>query len=58
MPTQNRRDYIQGRARKEFRANKKLTDPDDIKEAFTFARDNLDIARAQRKHLCKIMTHE
>jgi hypothetical protein len=55
MPTKNRRDYVRAKARKEFRAGRSLVDSAEIQEALIFAKDNLDIARAQRKHLCKVL---
>lgn len=58
MPTQNRRDYVRNRARREFRANQKLTNTSEIQEAFITARDNLALARAQRKHLSKVLASD
>lgn len=58
MPTQNRRDYIRLRTKKEFRDSRKLINQDDIRDALVHARDSLDTIRAQRKHLTKIIQTE
>jgi len=56
LPLPTRRDYVFNKTRKEFRANRFLTNKDDITSRITFANDCLESLRVQRKHLNKIYT--
>lgn len=55
MPTPNRRKFVVKRTRTEFKANKNLTDPDEIKFCLRLADTNLDTVVLQAEHLTKLM---
>jgi hypothetical protein len=56
MPTQNRRDFISLKAKREFRKGRTLVDPLMIQEQVVFAGDYLENITVQRKHLCEVFS--
>jgi hypothetical protein len=55
MPTPNRQRFIVRKARAEFKANKHLTDPDEINFCLRLADTNLDTVLLQAEHLTRLM---
>jgi hypothetical protein len=55
MPTPNRRRHVARKTRSEFRANKGLTDPDEIHFCLRLADTNLDTVLLQAEHLTRLM---
>jgi len=51
MPTQNRRDFIKMKARKEFKAAKNENDPIKIVENVALAETLLEAVQIQQQHL-------
>jgi Complex 1 protein (LYR family) len=56
MPTPNRQNYVLQKARKEFKAQKHLIDPDEILFYIRLADTNLDTVIVQAEHLTKVMS--
>ena len=57
MPTPNRQNYIISKTRDEYRANKNITDPEQIEFLVRLADTNLDTIMVQSAHLTKLF-HE
>lgn len=55
MPTPNRRKFVVKKTRTEFKANRQLTDPEEIKFCLRLADTNLDTVLLQAEHLTKLM---
>lgn len=55
MPTPNRRNFVIRKTRTEFKANKHLTDPEDIVFGIRLADTNLDTVMLQAEHLTRLM---
>lgn len=55
MPTPNRRRFVIKKTRTEFKANKGLTDPDEIEFGLRLADTNLDTVLVQAEHLTRLM---
>lgn len=55
MPTPNRRKFVVKKTRTEFKANKDLTDPDEIQFCLRLADTNLDTVLIQAEHLTNLM---
>jgi Complex 1 protein (LYR family) len=55
MPTPNRQNFILRKTRTEFRANRHLTDLEDIDFHLRLADTNLDTVLVQAEHLTKLM---
>jgi hypothetical protein len=55
MPTPNRRRHVARKTRSEFRANKGLTDPEEIQFCLRLADTNLDTVLLQAEHLTRLM---
>lgn len=55
MPTPNRQQFVIKKTRAEFKANKHLTDPDEILFCLRLADTNLDTVILQAEHLTKVM---
>jgi len=55
MPTPNRRSFVVRKARTEFKANKNLTNADEIQFCLRLADTNLDTVLIQAEHLSRIM---
>ncbi len=55
MPTQNRRDFVRGKVRRDFRRGAKETDPEEVRDLITFGKDSLENVVALRRHLCKVL---
>lgn len=58
MPTQNRREFIRNKVRKEFRSGSTIRESEEIEEAIVFAKDGLENAVALRRHLTKELLYE
>jgi hypothetical protein len=54
MPTPNRRNYIATKTRNEYRANKHITDPEEIEFCLRLADTNLDTVMVQAEHLSRL----
>jgi len=57
MPTPNRQNYIVNKTRDEYRANKAISDPEEIEFLIRLADTNLDTVLVQAEHLTKLF-HE
>lgn len=55
MPTPNRRYFVLKKTRTEFKANKKLSDPEEITFCLRLADTNLDTVLIQAEHLTRLM---
>jgi hypothetical protein len=55
MPTPNRRNFVVKKARTEFKANKGLTNPEDIELCLRLADTNLDTVLVQAEHLTRLV---
>lgn len=55
MPTPNRQQYVVKKTRAEFKANRHLTDPEEIQFCLRLADTNLDTVIVQAEHLTKVM---
>ena len=55
MPTPNRRNFVMKKTRAEFKANKHLTDPEEIEFCLRLADTNLDTVIIQAEHLTRIL---
>jgi hypothetical protein len=55
MPTPNRRNFVVKKAREEFKANKGLTNPEDIEFCLRLADTNLDTVLVQAEHLTRLV---
>ena len=55
MPTPNRQNFILRKTRTEFRANRHLTDLEDIDFHLRLADTNLDTVLIQAEHLTQLM---
>ena len=55
MPTPNRRKFVVKKTRTEFKANKHLTDAEEIKFCLRLADTNLDTVMLQAEHLTNLM---
>jgi LYR motif-containing protein 4 len=55
MPTPNRRKFVIRKTRTEFKANKGVTDPKEIKDGIRLADVNLDTVLLQAEHLSRLM---
>jgi len=55
MPTPNRRRYVKQKTQDEFKANKNLTDPEEIEFCIRYADTNLDTIMVQAEHLTTLM---
>jgi len=55
MPTPNRRKFVVKKTRTEFKANKHLTDPEEINFCLRLADTNLDTVLIQAEHLTRLM---
>lgn len=55
MPTPNRRNFVMKKTRAEFKANKDLTDPEEIEFCLRLADTNLDTVIIQAEHLTRIL---
>jgi hypothetical protein len=55
MPTPNRQNFVLRKTRTEFRANRHLTDPEEIDFCLRLADTNLDTVLVQAEHLTKII---
>ena len=54
MPTPNRQNYIKTKVRDEYKANMKLTDPNEIEFCIRLADTNLDTVLVQAEHLTRL----
>jgi len=57
MPTPNRQNYIITKTRDEYRANRAISDPEEIEFLIRLADTNLDTVLVQAEHLTKLF-HE
>jgi Complex 1 protein (LYR family) len=55
MPTPNRRKFVAKKTRTEFKANKSLSDPEEISFCIRLADTNLDTVLIQAEHLNRLM---
>lgn len=58
MPTPNRQNFVIRKTRTEFRANRHLTDLEEIDFRLRLADTNLDTVLVQAEHLTKIHNDE
>jgi len=56
MPTQNRRDFVKIKARKEFKAAKNETDPQKIVDDIALAETLLEVVQVQQQHLNEVFS--
>eukprot|EP00128_Syssomonas_multiformis_P016911 Colp12_sorted_trinity150504_noHs@25670 len=54
MPTQNRRDFIQKKARAEFKKSKNVTDSEEQAFLFNLGETQLDTIQLQAQHLTQL----
>jgi Complex 1 protein (LYR family). len=54
MPTPNRQNYVIRKTREEYRANKSISDPEQIEFLIRLADTNLDTVLVQAEHLTKL----
>jgi hypothetical protein len=54
MPTPNRQNYVMNKTREEYRANRHLTDPNEIEFCLRLADTNLDTVLVQADHLTRL----
>ena len=57
MPTPNRQNYIIKKTREEYRANKSISDPEQVEFLIRLADTNLDTVLVQAEHLTTLF-HE
>lgn len=55
MPTPNRQKFVVKKTRMEFKANKHLTDSQEIQFCLRLADTNLDTVLIQAEHLSRLM---
>lgn len=55
MPTPNRQNFVIKKTRTEFRANKNMTDVEEIDFQLRLADTNLDTVLVQAEHLTKLL---